>query len=106
MPTATATITPETTYVAETLVTDTVIYQIVGRTARTLTIRATRDGAVTKRDNIGGNPYPVVFIAAEPDPGGAVFTVRLRKDGTYRLAGGRPLRPVVGDPVRRVDYRY
>jgi len=100
-------ITAQTQYLVETLYTDTVVWEIVDRTEKTLTIRSTRDGAVVSRDTSSGSPYPVVHIEALPDPNGRTRVVRLRKDGTYRVGGGSALRAVKNSvALRRVDYRY
>lgn len=96
-------------FVQYTLVTDTRVYEVVGKTAKTLRIRPANKGERVASENHDGNPYPVVWTEAESDPDGAVITVRLRKDGTYRLANwARPLRPatiVEGKPVFYTDYR-
>ena len=96
-------------FLAETLVTDTRVYEVVGRTAKTLKLRSTKGGETLRRENRDGNPYPVIYTAALPDPQGTVMTVRLRKDGTYRTAGwANPLRPATtidGKPATYTDYR-
>lgn len=97
-------------FLAETLVTDTRVWEVVGRTAKTLKVRATTGGEILKREEIDGNPWPVVFTEAVSCPEAEVVVARLRKDGTYRLFGhGNALRPAAtidGKPVTRVDYRY
>lgn len=101
-------INDDTRYLSETLVTDTIVYEIVGRTAKTLTLRKMRHGDLARKVNHGGNPYPCVWEYAVPGDGPTI-TVRLRKDGTYRTGqGGRPLRPATkidGRPVIYTDYR-
>lgn len=95
-------------FVYEVLVTDTRIYEVVGRTAATLKLRPTRSSGRSRRDEScdqGAYGLSVVWDEQAPNPDGPVFTVRRRKDGTYRL-GTNPLRPVVGTPERRIDYRY
>lgn len=108
-------ITDDTRYLAQLLVTDTVVYEVVGRTPSTLKIRSTRDGERITRDTMvdgGTDPEcpPVVWTEQVPDEGAEVRTVRLRKDGTYRMhRSGNPLRPcaeIDGRPVRRTDYRF
>lgn len=101
----------EAAYLESLLFTDTVVYQVMGRTAKTLTLRDTREGDVAKSENRDGNPYPVVWTYAEDFPESErTFTVRLRKDGTYRIADwAHPLQParmIDGRPVAFTDYRY
>jgi hypothetical protein len=105
------TLQPQTgDYVEELLWTDTRVYEVVGRTERTVTLRHTQRGPVVKNQTINGNPYPVTFYAAMPSPDATGFVLRRRKDGTYRTGRGmNPLRPasvIDGQPVQRVDYRY
>lgn len=100
-------ITAETQFVSETLVTDTVTYEIVGRTPKGLKLRGMRHGEMVKREMRGG-PMPCDWDEAVSDSGGREFLVKLRKDGTYRIGGGRPLRPatmVNGKPTFYTDYR-
>lgn len=100
------TITADTRYLVEPLYTDTRIWEIVARTPKTLTIRPCSDGEVVASEHRDGNPFPVVHVEAVPNESASTRTVRLRKDGTYAVAGGRPLRAVTGRPARRIDYRY
>lgn len=108
-------ITPDTRFLAALLVTDTVVYEIVGRTAQTLKLRHTRDGERVTRDTLvdgGTSPEcpPVLWTEQVPDPDGRVHVVRRRKDGTYRLHRSanalRPCTEIDGRPVRRTDYRF
>ena len=95
-------------FVSYTLVTDTVIYEVVGVTAKTIKVRGTRKGEIIASENVGGNPYPVVYREAVSVIDYPVQTVRLRKDGTYRLDSWSPLRPATmidGKPVTVTDYR-
>jgi hypothetical protein len=102
-------ITPETTFVAETLYTDSRVYEIVKRTPRTLTLRHTAQGPILRREDWSGGGYPQVWHEAVSDFRGGTFVVRLRKDGTYRTGtSSRPLRPaqyIDGKPVDFTDYR-
>jgi hypothetical protein len=111
----TAAITAETKFVAYTLVTDTRVYEIVGRTAKTLKLRPTSDGERNIRDTLvdGGTSDecpPVIWTEQVPCPDAKVITVRLRQDGTYRTwRTANPLRPcteIEGVPCRRTDYRF
>lgn len=108
-------ITPDTRYVAELLVTDTMVYEIVGRTPCTLKVRRTRDGeGVTRDTKVDGgtdpNCLPVLWTEQVPDELARTQVVRLRNDGTYRMGrSANPLRPcgeINGKPVRRTDYRF
>ena len=95
-------------FVAELLVTDTRVYEVVRRTAKTLTLRTTRETDRTRRDGEeGAYGLRVVYTEVEADPEGRTFTVRLRKDGTYRYADyTRPLYLVEGTPEARRDWRF
>lgn len=96
-------------FVSELLVTDTIVYEVVGRTAKTVKLRTTRRGEVLKRENRDGNPYPCTWTEELPDPDARVRTCRLRKDGTYRMHySGNPIRPATmidGKPASYTDYR-
>lgn len=108
-------ITDETRFVAQLLVTDTMVYEVVGRTPCTLKLRRTRDGErITKDMLVDGADVPecppVLWTEQVPDEDAPVKVVRRRKDGTYRLfRTGYALHPcseVDGRPVRRTDYRF
>lgn len=93
-------------FLVETLVTDTVGWEVIARTASTLTLRTTQDGEVIHRTNAA---YPVVLTAIASRPDGPTTTVRRRKDGTFRLGGGSALRPAPtreGVPFTRTDYSF
>lgn len=98
-------------FLVETLVTDTRAYEVVGRTAKTLTVYPCADGAVVKRENRDGNPWPCVWTAiqsCDERVKSAERVVRLRKDGTYRVSSWAPLRhaPLIdGVPCTFTDYR-
>lgn len=103
-------------YLAESLVTDTRIYEVVGVTPKGIRLRTTQDMPEvtpeedTRVDQVPG--LPVLNIAVCPDPNGKVYLLRVRKDGSVRMgshAGAHPLRParmINGMPVRRIDYRF
>jgi hypothetical protein len=97
-------------FVAETLVTDTLVYEVVGVTAATIKVRKTSDGDKVTSKNVDGNPYPIVWTSQVPDPDAPVRTVRYRKDGTFRShRSGNPYRyatVIDGAPVRYTDYRF
>lgn len=96
-------------FVQYTMVTDTVVLEVVKATAKTITVRGTGDGEVLHKRNADGNPFPIVYTEAVPAPGATPKTFRLRKDGTFRAySGGRPIRPAAlidGRPARVTDYR-
>lgn len=100
---------PDVEFVTMLLVTDTVTYEIVGRTASTMKVRTTKGGERGRTERRDGNPLPIVYTFCEPDPDGKVSTVRRRKDGTFRMGEGfNPLRPTLlidGRPVSFTDYR-
>lgn len=107
MTTFTAAEAAETRWLAETLWTDTRVWEVVAFTPQTITVRAATPGPVVRRENWDGNPFPVVWNAAESNPAGAVRRLRRRSDGTFRV-GSSPLRPaqtIDGQPVTFTDYR-
>ena len=95
-------------FLVETLVTDTVAYEIVKVTDKTMTVRYCGHSGerIGERDVDG--PWPVVYSKITSEPNGPLFKVGLRKDGTYRV-GTHPLRdaPVHdGVPFTVTDYRF
>jgi len=97
-------------YAVETLVTDTVSYDVIHATEKTITIR--RRGmdphqASYPAPGYDQGPYPVLLYPTRSEPViGKVQRVRLRKDGTYRTGPGmNPLRFTNTEPTHRVDYR-
>lgn len=118
---------PDVRFVQFTLVTDTEVFEVVARTAKTVTIRRTKRGERIGSHHVDGNPYPLVYTEAvafteaeaaeyaayEPQYGVQEpldRVVRLRKDGTFRVARwANPLRPATvidGKAVTFTDYRY
>lgn len=99
-------------FLSEPLVTDTLVWEVVKVTPRTITVRSTAEGEVVTNDHRDGNPLPVTYTEAVSDPHGRTRTLRVRRDGTVRMGthrGARPMYPTPtrgGVPVRRVDYRY
>lgn len=82
-------------YVYEVLVTDTVIYRIVKQTAKSITIRATRCALDESGRQLTKGTYPYIRTAQVDDGEGREMTLRVRKDGTYRISnyrGARSLR--------------
>lgn len=96
-------------FITETLVTDTRTWEVITTTAQTVTIRNTRYGERLRSENRDGNPWPCVWTEALPWPEGDTYTLRRRKDGTFRThRSARPLRPATvidGKPVSYRDYR-
>ena len=102
-------------FLSESLVTDTLVYEVVKVTAKTVTVRRTRtEGTVTEdaHTNKGGHGLNVMWEQQVPNVDAGTRTLRVRKDGTVRSgshAGASPFRParmIDGVPVRRVDYRF
>ena len=90
-------------FVTETLVTDTVVYEVLDITAKTMTIRSMTRGEQVYHN---GEQLPVIGLKGVSDPLGDVKVVRLRKDGTYRTGRGmNPLRATT-EPVFMTDYKY
>ena len=94
-------------FVQELLVTDTKIYEVVRVTDKSITIRETQNGRTISNDDIA-----VVLTEAISDTNGREYTLRLRKDGTFRKgkhSGAHALRrarTVDGVPVKKVDYSF
>ena len=84
-------------FLREKLVTDTVLHEVIGMTARTITVRRTKDAIGEDGHALHMGDYPSVYTAQISDPDGVTQTLRLRKDGTYRIgesAGVRPLQKI------------
>lgn len=90
-------------HLVEYLVTDSVVYEIVKKTACTVTIRPCTRGEIVHR---GEGPYPVVTYAAEPDPSGPTRVLRVRKDGTLRTYSGGHAMDLVDQGTFRTDYSW
>lgn len=102
-------------FLSESLVTDTLVYEVVKVTAKTVTVRPTMSGGPVHEDehcDKGAHGLSVVWEEQVTKPEAETRTLRVRKDGTVRAGshvGARPFYPatmVNGVPVRRVDYRY
>lgn len=89
-------------FAVELLVTDTICWEILSSTDKTLTLRGMRQGEVIRST---GGPCPVVYTEALSDEDGTIVKVRLRKDGTYRIQGGRSLF-LTDTPSFRTDYGF
>ena len=97
-------------FVSETLVTDTRTYEVVAVTAKTIKVRTTtQTNNVLRSECRDGNPWPCQWTEVASNPGGKVFTLRLRNDGTYRFGKNsgkfRAATMVNGKPASYTDYR-
>ncbi len=91
-------------YAVEMLVTDTICYEVIAKTAKTVTVRKMKQGEVVSTT---GTSCPVVHREAVSNLNGETKTVRLRKDGTYRMGNGfHALRFLEEAPTFRTDYAY
>jgi hypothetical protein len=88
------------THAVELLVSDTIVYEIIGQTAKTIKLRRCAQG-----DKVGGE-FPVVYKAAVNNPHGETFTLRLRKDGTYRRGSWANAMVFTNTPAFRTDYAF
>lgn len=79
-------------YVYQVLVTDSVIYEVIGRTAKTVTVRTTRQALGADGLPLSKGTYPYISTAQTSNPDGEVITLRERKDGTYRIGNSRGVR--------------
>lgn len=102
-------------YLAESLVTDTLVYKVVKVTAKTVTVQRTKTSGNVHKDgkcDEGAYGLSVTWEEQVDNPDAKTRTLRVRKDGTIRAGshtGARPFRParmIDGVPVRRVDYRF
>ena len=102
-------------FLSESLVTDTLVYEVVKVTKATVTVRRTMSGGPVHEDEAcdkGAHGLSVMWEEQVTKPEAETRTLRVRKDQTIR-AGSHvgaspfyPTRKVNGVPVRRVDYRY
>lgn len=88
------------THAVEFLVTDTVCYEVLRQTNKTITLRRCLSG-----EKISGE-WPVVYSAAVNNPEGETFTLRLRKDGTFRRANWANPMHFTSQPAIRTDYAF
>ena len=102
-------------FLSESLVTDTLVYQVVKVTKATVTVRRMMSGGPVHEDqhcDKGAHGLSVAWEEQVANPNAETRTLRVRKDGTIRAGshvGARPFYParkVNGVPVRRVDYRW
>lgn len=103
-------------FITEDLWSDTLIWEVIKVTAKTITVRRTKQGEIAHIESADGCPWPKIWYVAEPDPNGHVRTLRERKGpngkgGHYSFDGhGRrgtyPAREIDGRPVKLTDMRY
>ena len=95
-------------FLAYTMVTDTIIYEVVAVTEHTIKIRLTEDGPNHwKGDETNG--YPIVYTQQVSNPRSQTVTKRANKDGRFRATPSRMFYPAPmheGVPVRKVDYSF
>jgi hypothetical protein len=92
--------TPETAHVGQfidaRLVTDTEVWEIIGKTAKTITIRDCRPVMDGNGYGLHLGTWPHLEYAVQSNPGAITRVLRLRKDGTFRMARwARPFYPAV-----------
>lgn len=90
-------------FLKETLVTDTVIWEVTSRTAKTVTLRKTK-----QVEGVKNNPFPMaVEFAVESNPKAETITRRIRKDGSLRIYDwSRPLWKSVPKQFAEGSYHY
>lgn len=102
-------------FLSESLVTDTIVYEVIKVTAKSVTLRSTIAGAKVHEDkhcDKGAYGLSVVWQERVSNENGYTLTLRLRKDGSLRSgshAGAFPLYPAHtenGKPVSRCDNRF
>lgn len=95
-------------YVTARLYTDTVSYDIVAATEKTVTVRRRRksDAPLEFVGEAGGYGLRAAFHETESIKGAETKTYRLRKDGTFRLGDNYGIFRFSNEPPREyVDYR-
>lgn len=96
-------------FLVYTLWTDTRGFEVTGLTTKGIKVRPTFDGAVVKKENVGGNPWPCIWEEMLSDPTSEERLLLRRGDGTFRVdTSAKPLRPapvIDGKPCTYTDYR-
>lgn len=104
-------------FLSQALVTDTLVYEVIKATAKTITLRECKRGELVHKEYSGGD-FPISFTQALPDPDGEVIVCKERKlrsgkGGHYTTdrSSSRPnwlrvAKTIEGQPVYRTDYRY
>lgn len=103
-------------FITEDLYSDTLIWEVIKVTNKTITARRTRTGELVHQEHTDGNPIPKAWHAVQSDPEGTVRTLRERKGpngkgGHYSFdrdgrRGTYPAREINGHAVKLTDYRY
>lgn len=103
-------------FITEDLFSDTLIWEVIKVTAKTITARRCKTGEIVHREDRNNNGWPQVYKEALPDEDGTVKTLRERKGprgkgGHYSFdrdgrRGTYPAREIDGRPVKLTDYRY
>lgn len=96
-------------YATETLVTDVRTYDVVAHTAKTITVRPRREddhGELDPRFDHNGHGLGMYAYATHRVLDAPTHVLRLRKDGTYRIAGwAHPLHFTDTPPLAYRDWR-
>lgn len=104
-------------FLSQSLVTDTIIYEVIKTTKSTITLRKCSMGEVVVRDFDRVGDFPIVYTEAVANPDGEVITVRERKlrngkGGHYTaVKTSRPrwlkvAKQIDGKPVFTTDYSF
>ena len=103
-------------FLTEDLFSDTLVWEVIKTTAKTITVRRCKKGEIVHREDRNGNGWPQIYKEALPDENGTVKTLRERKrkngkGGHYSFdrdgrRGTYPARKIEGKPVFLTDYRY
>ena len=102
-------------FLSESLVTDTIVYEVIKVTKATITVRKTIGTDISHKDphcDEGGHGLSVQWEEVKPWHNGWTKTFRVRKDQTIRSGshvGARPFYPtkkINGVPVQRRDWRF
>jgi hypothetical protein len=96
-------------YATATLVTDTVSFDIVGATDKTVTVRRRHktDEPGEAVGDEGAYGLRVILHPTESVPNGPLKVYRMRKDGSFRLGDNYGYFRFTNDPpTERVDYRF
>lgn len=88
------------------MVTDTAVYEIVkvSPSGKSMTVRSCIDGDTLDTD---GGAYPIIEVEQRSNPNGREYTLRLRKNGTWKMNDYSTLTPanrIDGKPVRHINY--
>jgi len=103
-------------FIHELLVTDTIVWEVIARTPKTITIRNTQRTG-NQKNHSNGSPYPIVYceVGSLKDNLATTHTLRLRNDGSFRVhRSSRDLLPAptmdfgsgIPTPYDRTDYSF